>query len=66
MYIKILVLLAFSMISGCATWEAMSDSEKAVLVIGIVATTAIISSSNDDTTTIIREEICHPHGNRGC
>ncbi len=60
---KILLLVIFSMVSGCATWQGMSDSEKAMVVVGFVATTAIISSNSSDT--LIRE-ICQTHKNKGC
>jgi len=61
---KILLLLILSMISGCATWQGMSDSEKAMVVVGVVATTAIISS-NSNSDTLIRE-VCQVHGNKSC
>lgn len=59
-------LICFVGLSGCATIEAMSESEKqtAIWVIGFVATAAVISAADGNDTTIITE--CQRTGNHGC
>ncbi len=59
-----ILLAAMACISGCATWQAMSDAEKASVIVGFVATTAIISSSSNGDTII--REVCQHQGNKGC
>ena len=64
---QLILILTCGLVSSCATWGAMSESEKqtAMWVAGIVVT-AYVVSDNSDSTTIIREEFCEQHGNRGC
>lgn len=64
MYIRIFLLIIFSMISGCATWQGMTDAEKASIIVGVVATTAIISSRSNGDTFI--SEVCQIRGNKDC
>ena len=58
-----ILLAALIGLTGCATWQGMSENEKktAMWVGGIIVTGAIIAAAADGDTTITTNQVCHDH-----
>lgn len=70
MKIFLLIILAFSL-SGCASWDRLSEREQQTLVIAssILVTGFVIAHSNDPDTNVTNQYVTnqcinsHPHKN---
>ncbi len=59
---KIIIVLAVFMLSGCASWEKLSDPEKGTVIVSgaILVGVAVLRNSNDQ----VANNGCHEHANR--
>ena len=59
-----ILLAALLGLSGCATWQAMSEDEKkqAIWVAGGIVTVAIVAAAVDGDSTVTNNQICRNPG----
>jgi len=63
---KIIVLMfALASLSGCASWDRLSDPEKAAIIVaGTLLVVGAVVANNSGDTIVVQGNGCHHHPGR--